>query len=252
MERDADQSGGVTSLYLPPELYNVMAYLDLFTLCTEGKHEVTEAKAQTSVMDLHNIASMTKEADACWPLKSSIGFYLEQVFLVTEKDDQFADKDELKMLQSIIEVILNDIDYYLSSEQEYLEGRRFVMPDGKALSFTNAASEFVYGCCIPMLHSFIKLKIDAATDLMEWIAKSCCQLYYNTEEPDRQKGCYQVLTSIYNNQTYSHVLDGLSHPLNDAPIQETKSVINRIVTNYRENLEQTKALKLSNRLSYLD
>ena len=77
------------TLELPAEVYNIICFLDTFTLCTEGKHEVTEAKAQTSVMDLHAISDMLKDPDltGCWPLREAVVHFLEDVFLITEKGD---------------------------------------------------------------------------------------------------------------------------------------------------------------------
>lgn len=226
-------------------------------MCTEGKHEVTEAKAQTSVMDMHNISQMLKVNEFCWPLKSVIVQYLEQVFLITEKDDQFSDKDEVKLLQQIIEIVLQDIEYQMSQDQDDDSMRRFIFPNGKVIPFYQAQNDYVYKSCVPVLLSFLKLKIEAAKsdELIEWIAKTCCQLYYRTEVTEYQKNVFQVINLIYNNRGYSHYLEDQTHPLSDGPanVEFGKGqVMNRLMTSFRENNEITKASVLTMRLNNLE
>ena len=69
---------------------------------------------------------------------------------------------------------------------------------------------------------------------------------------------YQLIAYIYNNQQYSHFLDGLTHPLTEAPITNLESGkgggMQRMMSmNFaRERDEATKANKLINRLNHLD
>lgn len=84
------------------------------TYCTEGKNELTESKVQGSFLDINNVANLLKIVETCWPLKEVILGYFNEAFLSTEWYDSFIDKEDIKIMQSMVETILNDIEYLVS------------------------------------------------------------------------------------------------------------------------------------------
>ena len=97
-----------------PEIYNAISFLDVLTFCTEGKNELTESKVQGSFLDIQNVCNLLKIVETCWPLKEVVLGYLFEAFLSTEWYDSFIDKEDIKLMQNMMEIILNDIEYLVS------------------------------------------------------------------------------------------------------------------------------------------
>ena len=58
-----DMDTTADTINIDPIIFNIISFLEIITICTEGRNEITEAKAQTSVMDLQGISTMLKESE---------------------------------------------------------------------------------------------------------------------------------------------------------------------------------------------
>ena len=72
-------------IQIPPEVCYTMEYVRLLARCGEGKNSVTESIASEK-MSLEDVIKNMEMADFCYPLKSSLVYFMDSIYFEIEKD----------------------------------------------------------------------------------------------------------------------------------------------------------------------
>ena len=72
-------------IQIPPEVCYTMEYVRLLGNCGKGKNSVTESIAADK-MSLFDLIENMKMADFCYPLKSSLVYFMDSIYFEIEKD----------------------------------------------------------------------------------------------------------------------------------------------------------------------
>ena len=75
----------LAEIEMPPEMCYTMMYIRLIAMSGMGKNVQCETRAQ-ALFPMKDLIANMEMADFCYPLKTSILLFLEQIYLDTEKD----------------------------------------------------------------------------------------------------------------------------------------------------------------------
>jgi hypothetical protein len=94
IKKEDDPSKKSPTIFVTYQIINIMACVELFSLCCEGKSDVAEAKCQTEVITLDNAFAIIKTCEYFWPLKRIFTDYVWQTFLDSNSKTIFIDAYE--------------------------------------------------------------------------------------------------------------------------------------------------------------
>jgi hypothetical protein len=66
IKKEDDPSKKSPTIFVTYQIINIMACVELFSLCCEGKSDVAEAKCQTEVITLDNAFAIIKTCEYFW------------------------------------------------------------------------------------------------------------------------------------------------------------------------------------------
>ena len=75
----------LAEIEMPPEMCYTMMYIRLIAMSGRGKNVQCETRAQ-ALFPMKDLIINMETADFCYPLKTSILQFLEEIYLDTEKD----------------------------------------------------------------------------------------------------------------------------------------------------------------------
>lgn len=75
-KRTEDPSKSNPTIFVTNQTINIMALVDLLSLCCEGKSDIAEQKCQTEVITLENAYRIIEACDYFWPLKRTFVDYV--------------------------------------------------------------------------------------------------------------------------------------------------------------------------------
>lgn len=98
------------TILIKNETLNIMALVELLSLCCEGKSDKAEEKCQKELLTLENATTIIKACGDFWPLKRSIVNYVWQCFLDSNSKSIFIEPYHVNIdyIWEIAEVLLAD------------------------------------------------------------------------------------------------------------------------------------------------
>jgi len=97
-------------------------YMKLLGHCGEGKNSVTEGIASDK-LSIDDLIENLRMADFCYPLKSSLIYFMDTIYFDVEKD--VTDENIAKM-NMVVEIIAEDLERFIRIEQRVAKAK-----DGK-------------------------------------------------------------------------------------------------------------------------
>ena len=97
---------------MPPEVCYTMEYIRLLGRCGEGKNSVTESIASEK-MSLGDCIENMKMADFCYPLKTSLVYFMDSIYFEIEKD---VSDDNVAKMWEVVQIILEDMTKFIDIE----------------------------------------------------------------------------------------------------------------------------------------
>ena len=201
---------------VPTEVYNLVMFMDLICMCCDGKNEIAEAKAQTSVCDLESVYELMLASEEFIPLKTTIVEYFYHTWIIIGKRDLYEDSDYTEFLWKITELLVDDIERKANADEREDKVKMYGAPIN--LTFKKVSDKYIYSAVFLSLAAVLKLnlKFDQKDDLLRRIAKTSCQLYDKIQrKKEYRKNVLDVIATMYNSAAFTKYLDGLKHPLLD-------------------------------------
>ena len=98
------------TILIKNETLNIMALVELLSLCCEGKSDKAEEKCQKELLTLEIATTIIKACGDFWPLKRSIVNYVWQCFLDSNSKSIFIEPYHVNIdyIWEIAEVLLAD------------------------------------------------------------------------------------------------------------------------------------------------
>lgn len=109
-------------IQIPPELSYTIEYIRLLGHNGEGKNSLTEGIASDR-LPLDDLIENLRMADFCYPLKSSLVYFMDTIYFDIEKE--VTDENIAKM-NMVIEIIYEDLEKFIRIEQRVQKAK-----DGK-------------------------------------------------------------------------------------------------------------------------
>ena len=88
-------------IQIPPELCYTMEYIKLLAKCGEGKNSNTEAIASDK-LPLSDLIRNMEMCDFCYPLKSSLVYFMDSIYFDVEKD---VSEENIGKMNKVIKII---------------------------------------------------------------------------------------------------------------------------------------------------
>lgn len=90
---------------VPPELSYTITYIQLIGFAAQGKNASCETRAQ-AVFPVKDVIKNMQIADFCYPLKSALMFFLQNVYFDIEKE---VTEDFTKVVWQVLEIVASDM-----------------------------------------------------------------------------------------------------------------------------------------------
>jgi len=90
-----------------------MEYISLLAESGLGKNSATEAIASDK-LPLYDLIKNMEMADFCYPLKSSLVYFMDSIYFEVEKD---VSDENIQKMQKVIQIIYIDIEKFLEIQQ---------------------------------------------------------------------------------------------------------------------------------------
>lgn len=94
---------------IPPELCYTIEYLKLLSLCGAGHNSFTESIAAEQ-MPLNDCIKNLEIADFCYPYKTSLIQFIDNIFFDIEKE---VSDDNIQKIKIVIEIIRADLERFI-------------------------------------------------------------------------------------------------------------------------------------------
>jgi len=85
-----------------------MEYIKLLAKCGEGKNSNTEAIASDK-LPLSDLIRNMEMCDFCYPLKSSLVYFMDSIYFDVEKD---VSEENIGKMNKVIRIIIEDFDRF--------------------------------------------------------------------------------------------------------------------------------------------
>jgi hypothetical protein len=142
---EEDPSKSNPTIFVTNPIINIMALVDLLSLCCEGKSDIAEQKC-TEVITLESAYNIILACEYFWPLKRQFVDYVWQCFLDSNSKSIFAHPNEqnIKRVWKISEVILNDMINIVDSFNRFADKEVYVkFPYKTATSLRSESIQFL-------------------------------------------------------------------------------------------------------------
>ena len=96
-------------IQIPPELCYTIEYIKLLSACGVGKHSATESIASDK-LTLNDLILNLQMADFCFPLKSSLLYFMDSIYFDVEKD---VTDDNIAKMFKVFKIMITDIEKFL-------------------------------------------------------------------------------------------------------------------------------------------
>ena len=218
--RQEDLSKQNPTIYVTNPIMNVMACVDLLSLCCEGKSDIAEAKCQTEVITLKNSYEIIKVCEFFWPLKKIFVDYVWQCFLDSNSKTIFQEPWEgnVRLIWQIAELILNDMINIVDNFNKQSDKEVFVKYPFKPANTLRSESVVFLTDSIFAFFKYLMKRKDIAIDLdgepiITVFAKQAVIFYYGTQDHQAKRKAYNIIGYMYSKHALSRFLDNIKHPL---------------------------------------
>ena len=202
------------------QIINVMACVDLLSLCCEGKSDLAEQKCQTEVITLESAFLIIRACEYFWPLKKTFVDYVWQTFLDSNSKTIFVEPYEgnVRLAWQIAEVILNDMINIIDNFNKESDKEVYLKFPYKGATTLRSESIAFLTDSIFMYFKYLMKRKDIQIDLdgepiITVFAKQVVGFYYATTDPAAKKKAYNLIGYMYSKQNLSRFLDSVKHPL---------------------------------------
>lgn len=103
----------LAEIQIPPELSYTIEYMKLLSHCGEGKNSITESIASDK-LSIDDLIENLKMADFCYPLKSSLIYFMDSIYFEVEKD---VTDENVEKMKTVIQIIHADIEKFIEIQQ---------------------------------------------------------------------------------------------------------------------------------------
>lgn len=209
-----DGSAGILEVLIPPEIYNMVCFMDLICICCDGKNEVAESRAQQSVLDMAGIYEFLQMSENFIPLKKTIVEYFYHTWIIIGKRDLYEEVEYTDLLWKITELLVADLENKVNSDERENKARMYGQPLSQ--TFKIVSDNYIYKAVFLALTAVLKLnlKFEEKEELLQKIAQLSCELYYRVAKNQSYKrGVLDVIMTMYNSAAFTKYLDGIKHPL---------------------------------------
>lgn len=210
----SDDESSRFDVVVPTEIYNLVMFMELICMCCDGKNEIAEAKAQTSVCDLESVYELLVVSETFIPLKTTIVEFFYHAWIVIGKRDLYEDSDYTDFLWKITELLVDDIENKANADEREDKVKMYGAPIN--MTFKKVSDKYIYNAVFLSLAAILKLnlKFDQKDNLLKRIAKISCQLHDKIyKKKEYRKNVLDVIATMYNSAAFTKFLDGLNHPL---------------------------------------
>lgn len=203
------------------EILNLMEFLQLLSVCCEGKSDLAEQKCQNEILTLDNADYAITHSKHMWPLKKNLVNYVIHTFidsgdrkLMTKAKDPKGDE----AIWKIAETLLSDLETINEEERRAV----FHFPHGVQVTLQEAGVDCAVTAIVPFYQQLFKRKSpkpvlgeEAPSELSEFpklelirkVVGETCKLYQRASRKVQKKEIASFLQYIDANQTISSCLD---------------------------------------------
>jgi hypothetical protein len=198
-----------------------MSFVDLLSLCCEGKSDVAEQRCQDEVITLPSALRIIEACDYFWPLKKTFVDYVWQCFLDSNSKTVFSEEnsDNIKCVWKIAEVVLDDLINMIDTADKRADTDVYIkFPYKSATSVRQESLTFVIDSILPFFKYLFKRKdivIDLETEpIITVFAKQLVNFYYAFQgNLEAKRKAYNMIGYMYSKPSLSRFLEGLRHPM---------------------------------------
>jgi hypothetical protein len=143
------------------ETINIIALVELLSLCCEGKSDKAEEKCQKELLTLENATTIIKACDDFWPMKRTLVNYVWQCFLDSNSKTIFIEPylTNIDIIWDLAEHILADATKIVESMKEPIgNGKLIKYPYKSALPLKDEGVLFLVDSILPFFKYLLKRK----------------------------------------------------------------------------------------------
>ena len=198
-----------------------MSFVDLLSLCCEGKSDVAEQKCQDEIITLPSALRIIEACDYFWPLKKTFVDYVWQCFLDSNSKTVFGEGNEenVKCIWKIAEVVLDDMINMIDTADKVADKEVYIkFPYKSSTTVRHESIIFAMDSIFPFFKYLFKRKdieINLDTEpIITVFAKQAVNFYYAFENnSEAKRKAYNIIGYMYSKPHLSRFLDGLRHPM---------------------------------------
>jgi len=209
---------------ISPEMYYCinLHLLNLLTVTAEGKNGFTESRCQI-LLTLKQCDEMLKRGDFCWPLKQALVSFLLHVYIDTE----FGFEDDIATIWSILETIINDVEYFLGSitNREKTATGNIATHNSKVIhrivtpswikSLKLAATQYIFDTIVPTIGAMFQRNMninDSQRAIMQRACKVLVDLYNSTDNGLHRTAVFDAIDIGTTIPDINEILQPLNYP----------------------------------------